>query len=81
MIKLTEHIIKSFVTHPDSVEVSQQTNPDGSLDLSISLHPEDIPLVIGKQGKNIKAIRCLVRLKGALTGVRVRLNLEEPPAA
>lgn len=72
-----EFIIKEIVTKPDDVEVSRQVDEMGVL-LSVKVNPEDMGLLIGRQGSTAKAIRTLARIIGMRNNARVNLRIEEP---
>ncbi len=53
-------IAKSLVDHPDQVVVTEREE-DKSLVIELSVDPEDMGKVIGKQGRIAKAIRTVVK--------------------
>ena len=77
MKDLLEFIIKSIVSKPDEVKIEEMSPAEGYVNLSLRVAPEDMGTVIGKQGKIIKAIRNLVRIKAIKEGVRVNVELVE----
>ena len=60
MIELVEIIAKSLVDHPENVKVTTEENSTG-LVIELSVDPEDMGKVIGKQGRIAKAIRTVVK--------------------
>lgn len=74
MKDIVEYIVKQFVTNPDSVEVSEETQ-DGMIRLILKVDPSDMGLTIGKNGQTIKAIRRLLTVKAISDNVRVNLEL------
>ncbi|UXH45439.1 KH domain-containing protein [Rossellomorea vietnamensis] len=52
-------IVKPLVDHPDSVSVDLDEGTNG-LTYKLSVHPEDMGKVIGKQGRVAKSIRTVV---------------------
>lgn len=76
MNKFILFLLKSIVNHPDEIVINE-IQTDGETTYSLKLNQEDIPLVIGKGGKNIRAIRTLARLKGSILGENVRVQIEE----
>ncbi|MBQ3459008.1 MAG: KH domain-containing protein, partial [Synergistaceae bacterium] len=58
--ELVEFIVKHLVTQPDSVEVENGEEDDGSKILIRVAH-EDVGRVIGKRGATINAIRLLAK--------------------
>ncbi|TMU87811.1 KH domain-containing protein [Bacillus sp. BHET2] len=52
-------IVKPLVDHPDDVRVDLDEGTNG-LTYKLSVHPEDMGKVIGKQGRVAKSIRTVV---------------------
>ncbi len=76
MKKLLEYTIRSIVQNPKDVLIKEQIE-NGYLNLIIKIHPEDIKIVIGKNGQTIKAIRELVKIKAIKEGKKVNVKIEE----
>ncbi|MDD5552217.1 MAG: KH domain-containing protein [Candidatus Pacebacteria bacterium] len=72
-----DNLVKSLVDHPDDVKVDRKVDEMGVL-LSLRVNPEDMGLIIGKQGSIARAIRTLVRVIGLKNHARVNLKIEEP---
>ena len=54
-----EHLIKSVVETPDQVEIEEES--DGNTrTFYVNVNPEDVGKVIGKSGRVVSAIRCVV---------------------
>ena len=83
MAKLTvdqeflEYLIKSIVDHPDDVKVDRKVDEMGVL-LTLKVNPEDMGMLIGREGSTAKAIRTLLRIVGTRNNARVNLKIEEP---
>ncbi len=60
MEELVRYIAKSLVEHPDEVQV-KTVESDESITLELTVAPEDMGKVIGKQGRIAKAIRTVVK--------------------
>ena len=60
MKDLVEIIAKSLVDHPEQIAVTE-TEEDGIIKIDLTVAPEDMGKVIGKQGKIAKALRTLVK--------------------
>ncbi|TFE02733.1 KH domain-containing protein [Jeotgalibacillus salarius] len=56
MKELIETIVKPLVDHPEAVSVDVQET-DTAIAYKLSVHPDDMGKVIGKQGRVAKAIR------------------------
>lgn len=79
--KLLKFILTNIVDHPQSVKISQKTDPQiGLKTYEISVHPEDMGQIIGRQGKIIKAIRRLAYVLAATKGEKANLQLLEENA-
>jgi len=75
--KFLEGLIKRLVNKPDKVKISRIVNEKGVL-LTVKVDPEDVGILIGKQGRHIKEIRQLVRLIGLKNKAFVSVRLEQP---
>ena len=64
MEELVRLIAVSLVDHPENVQVKTVDNPD-SVILELSVGPDDMGKVIGKQGRIAKAIRTVVKAASA----------------
>ncbi len=74
MKELVEYIVKSIVTDPTKVIITEEQSEDGLL-VKLEVAPEDKGRVIGKQGRVAEAIRTLLRVKAAKEETRVRLQI------
>ena len=75
--EFVEYIVKALVDHPEDVKTDRTVDEMGVL-ITLSLHPEDMGQVIGRQGQTAKAIRTLLRVVGAKHKSRVNLKINEP---
>ena len=60
MRELVEYIAKNLVDQPDAVRVTEREE-DNSFILELTVAPDDMGKVIGKQGRIAKAIRTVVK--------------------
>ncbi|MGI5848576.1 MAG: KH domain-containing protein [Christensenellales bacterium] len=60
MIELVKYIAQSLVDKPEEVKVTKIEN-EKSFILELSVMPDDMGKVIGKQGRIAKAIRTVVK--------------------
>ena len=60
MKELVELIAKSLVDNPDSVVVKETTD-DNTINIELTVAPEDMGKVIGKGGRIAKSIRTVVK--------------------
>ena len=75
--EFVEYVVKSIVDHPDDVAVAREIDEMGVL-LTLTVSPEDMGQVIGRQGATAKSIRTLLRVIGAKNNARVNLKINEP---
>ncbi|MFC4409240.1 KH domain-containing protein [Chungangia koreensis] len=59
MEQLIQTIVKPLVDHPEEVRIEKDENASRIV-YKLSVHPEDMGKVIGKQGRVAKAIRTIV---------------------
>jgi predicted RNA-binding protein YlqC (UPF0109 family) len=72
-----EYVVKSIVTKPEKVKVERTIDERGVL-IELTVDPEDMGKVIGKEGRTAKAIRTLLRVLGAQRNARINLKIMEP---
>jgi uncharacterized protein len=78
MAQLEELVLvlaRSLVDEPDQVEVSA-TESDSRVDLELTVAPDDMGKIIGRQGRTIRAIRTVAKAASVKLGKRV--NVEVP---
>lgn len=75
-----EKLLKNIVTKPDEVTVAEEVQEDWYR-FSVKVASEDMGLVIGKSGKNISAIRTVLRIKAIQENKQVYVELIEPDKA
>jgi predicted RNA-binding protein YlqC (UPF0109 family) len=70
-----EQLVKSVVENPDQVEIEE--NEDGNTrTFFVSVHPEDVGKVIGKSGRVVSAIRCVVSAVAAKSREKAFVKIE-----
>jgi predicted RNA-binding protein YlqC (UPF0109 family) len=72
-----EYVVKSLVDNPNDVVVERKVDEMGVL-ITLSVNPEDMGKIIGRQGNTAKAIRTLLRVIGMKNNSRVNLKINEP---
>ena len=75
MKELVEFMAKSLVENPDSVIV-KEVEEDDSLVLKLTVAPEDMGKIIGKQGRIAKAIRTVMRAAAARNNSKVSVEID-----
>lgn len=79
MQNLVRTIVRALVDYPEAVEV-QQVDGETTCILEVRVTPEDIGKVIGRQGRNIAALRTLLHAVGAKERKHILLEvLEDRP--
>ncbi len=68
-------LAQSLVEHPEAVKITETEGPD-SIILELSVAPEDMGKVIGKQGRIAKAIRSVVKAATARDSKPVFLEIQ-----
>ena len=76
MLEFITFLIKELVNYPESVEISTKEE-DGGTTYVVNVHPEDMPLIIGKGGRTIKGLRNLARAKAIKDHLRVNIELQD----
>ena len=77
MKKLLQFIVENIVKHPESVKVEEEMGENNWLILHLTVHPTDMGQVIGKEGKIIKALRNVARIKAIKNNLHFSLDLKE----
>jgi hypothetical protein len=57
-----EYLIKNIVDDAEAVVIDESEDEYGNVLLTVTVSPEDIGKVIGKEGRIIKAVRDLVKI-------------------
>ncbi len=76
MKELVELIAKSLVDNPDKVQVSHLDGEQSSI-IELRVAQEDVGKIIGKQGRNVQAIRTILGAAGMKLKKRFNLELIE----
>jgi uncharacterized protein len=75
---LVEYVAKSLAEKPEEVTVEAFERGGGTVAIKVKLADEDIGRFIGKAGRNIEAIRTLVRVASLKDRKRVFVDLANP---
>ena len=75
--EFVEMIVKAIVDNPKDVKTERSVDERGVL-IELTVNPEDMGKIIGKEGKTAKSIRTLLRVLGAKSNARVNLKIVEP---
>ena len=74
MKELVEHMARSLVNKPDAVVVREIEGVSATI-YELSVAPDDMGRVIGKQGRVANAMRTLLRVAAVKDGKRVTLEI------
>src|SRR3954470_14493868 len=72
-----DYVVKALVDSPDAVEITRTVDEMGVL-LTLTVSPEDMGKIIGRDGNIAKALRTLLRVVGMKHNARVNLKINEP---
>lgn len=70
-------IVSSIVDNPDAVTVETQEGEGGILNLIVTVAKDDMGKVIGKEGKVIRSIRNIMKIKAMKEDIRINISLAE----
>jgi predicted RNA-binding protein YlqC (UPF0109 family) len=76
MKETLHYIVSSIVEQPDAVVIDEE-NDNGVVTLLINVAPEDMGKVIGKEGKVIRSIRNIMKVKAMKHNIRINVSLAE----
>lgn len=74
MKELVEMIVRSLVDQPDDVVINETTG-ESIVILEISVSPDDVGKVIGKEGRIANAIRTVVKAAAAKNDKKVTVEI------
>ncbi|MDH4358639.1 MAG: KH domain-containing protein [Candidatus Berkelbacteria bacterium] len=72
-----EMVVKQIVDNPNKVKTERRVDEMGVL-IELTVDPEDMGKIIGKEGRTAKSIRTLLRVLGAKEHARVNMKIIEP---
>lgn len=75
MQDLVEYLARSLVDNPDAVSVESFDEDDGSTVYELSVAEDDVGKVIGRGGRTVNALRCVLRACAAKQGRRLLLDV------
>ncbi len=76
MIELIKYVVGSFAEKPDLIDYD--INEEGkTVNVTVTLDPEDMGKVIGRQGKIAKALRTLVRAGSQKENKKYNIEIRE----
>ena len=75
--QLVRTLVEQIVENPEAANVTGTDQENGELFIEIEVDEGDIGMIIGRQGRIIKAIRTLARAAASQDGFRVEVELAE----
>jgi len=69
-------IVSAIVDNPDAVSIDEQEE-DGITNFVITVDPTDMGKVIGKEGKVIRSIRNIMKIKAMKYDKHIKVSLAE----
>jgi predicted RNA-binding protein YlqC (UPF0109 family) len=78
---LVEYVAKSLADKPDEVVVEAFERGGGTIAIKVKLADGDVGRFIGRAGRNIEAVRTLVRVASLRDRKRVFVDLANPSLA
>ncbi len=78
---LVEYVAKTLADKPEDVHVESFERGGGTVAIKVKLADGDVGRFIGKAGRNIEAIRTLVRVASLRDRKRVFVDLANPSLA
>jgi uncharacterized protein len=78
---LVEYVAKSLADKPDEVVVEAFERGGGTIAIKVKLADGDVGRFIGKAGRNIEAVRTLIRVASLRDHKRVFVDLASAPDA
>jgi len=71
---LVRYLVSSLVENPDNVSIARKES-GSTVTFEVSVDPDDVGKVIGRQGRIIKAIRTVVRAAASVNGDQVDVDV------
>ena len=77
-VQLTERLIKALAKNEESVTVKEFPSEDPKrVEIEVLVDAEDLPRVIGKGGRNVNAVRTILKASSSLHDHKyINLNVE-----
>ena len=72
-----EMIVKALVDDPETVDIREVEQRNGTILIEVRVAQQDVGKIIGKQGRTIRALRSLARIAGGKKNRRYLLEIVE----
>ena len=70
------NIARAIVDKPEEVRVTEKENTSAAITLELSVAPDDMGRVIGKQGRIAKAIRTIMRAGAVRADEKISVEID-----
>ena len=80
MKELLQAIVTEMVNYPDEVNITE-VDGDSTIVLELKVAKKDMGIIIGSKGKNITAVRTIMKAAAAKMKKRIIVELVEPEKA
>lgn len=72
---LVEYAAPWLVDHPDELTVTEIETEGDDIVLELTVHPDDVGKIIGRQGRIIRSLRALAKAAGQREGLSVAVEV------
>jgi uncharacterized protein len=72
---LIEYVAPWLIDHPEELHVEVVQGERNAVVLEVSLHPDDMGKIIGRQGRIIRSLRTLARAAGQRQGQNITIEV------
>ena len=73
---MVEYIAKAIANNPDEVNVEENINDDGVVELKLNLAQEDKGRIIGRKGQVARSIRSILMVGAVKRNQVIRLSID-----
>lgn len=77
MEEYLEMVVRPLLKVPEEFQITKLADDLGVL-LTLDISYQDMPVIIGKEGQNIDALRRIMSMYGVRTGSRISVKVNEP---
>lgn len=74
---LVREIVTGIVDTPADADITSQVDEEGGITVNVKVNPDEVGLIIGREGHIIRSIRTLARAICYYTGERVNVEVIE----
>ena len=77
IVDFTTYIVTNMVKNPDLVKVSSFKGEEETTIIAILVSNDDMGAIIGKNGKNAKALKTIIRAHAYLNNIKnIKINID-----